>query len=239
MLKGSGLNPRIATSIFGVCLLVSSGVKPARAQARIDPSLPEAPLAHTGELHLFAGYGTVMDPNTPIPPLRTKQKFELAYRLTVDPSLFVRSALVSGFDKGLEVGPDYGPGWTGFAQLYGYNAANIASGNFFGDAVIPAVFHQDPRYFRKGSGSVKSRIGWALRSQVVAFSDRGTEMPNYGSLLGLAMSTALSAAYLPPQNISFANTMQGWAIKLGVKAGLDTAREFGGFGRLARMIKKH
>jgi hypothetical protein len=232
------LSSQVSRSFIWIFLSLLLSVKPSAAQAAIDPSLPEAPLEHKRQLFLFAGYGTVMDPNNPVPPLRTEQKFEMAYRMTVDPSLFFRAALVSGFDKAADVGPDYGSGWSGFGQLYGYNAANIASSYFFGNALIPTIFHQDPRYFRKGSGTVKSRIGWALRSQIVAFSDRGTEMPNYGGLLGLSMSSALSAAYLPPQNISFANTMKGWAIREGVKTGLDVSREFGGLGQLARLMKR-
>jgi hypothetical protein len=180
-----------------------------------------------------------MDPDTPVPSLRAKQKFEMAYRETLDPSLFIRAALVSGFDKGLEVGPDYGPGWSGFGQLYGYNAANIASSNFFAHALVPSIFHQDPRYFRKGSGTVKSRIWWAIRAQFVAYSDKGTQMPNYGSLIGLAMSTGLSAAYMPPQNVSFVNTMKGYAIKQGVQAGLNVSREFGGLNRLVKLATRH
>jgi hypothetical protein len=63
-------------------------------------------------------------------------------------------------------------------------------------------------------------------------------MPNYGSMLGLAMSAALSNAYMPPQNISFGKTMEGFAIKQGVKAGLDISREFGGLGRLMSLMKR-
>jgi hypothetical protein len=232
------LSSRVARSFIWVILFLSLSVEPSAAQAPIDPSLPEAPIGHSRELFLFAGYGAVMDAKTPVAPLRAKQKFEMAGLMTLDPSLFIRAGLISAFDKGLQVGPDYGSGAGGFGKLYGYNAANIASSYFFGNALIPAIFHQDPRYFRKGSGTVKSRIGWALRSQVIAFSDRGTQMPNYGSTLGLAMSTALSAAYLPPQNISFADTMKGWAIKEGVKAGLDVSREFGGVGQLLRRMKR-
>jgi hypothetical protein len=205
----------------------------------IDPSLPDEPLQQKRELFLFAGYGAVTDPNIPVPPLRRKQKFEMAYRATVDPSLLFRAVLVSGYDEALNVGPDYGPGASGFGKLFAYNAGNVASNNFFSLAVVPTIFHQDPRYFCKCLGTVKSRIGWALRSRVVAYSDTGTEMPNYGSLLGLAMSSALSNAYMPSENISFGDTMLSFAIKQGVEAGLDVSREFGGLGALLKRIKNH
>lgn len=232
------MNPRVLTSLFYICILFSYAAESAAAQAPIDPSLPDAPLEHKREMPMFAGYGTVTDPDTPVAPMRARQKFEMATLMSIDSSLFIRAGMVSVYDEALQVGPNYGSGAGGFWKLYGYNSANIASTYFFGEAVVPAIFHQDPRYFCKGTGSAKSRIWWALRSQVVAFSDKGTEMPNYGSMLGLAMSAALSNAYMPPQNISFGKTMEGFAIKQGVKAGLDISREFGGLGRLMSLMKR-
>jgi hypothetical protein len=230
---------KIQAQVILLWLFLSLAVGLSHAQAPIDPSLPEAPLAHKRDMILFSGYGTVRDPQTSVPPLSTSQKYELAYRKTIDPATFLRGAFVSGFDEALNVGPDYGPGMGGFGKLYAYNLASIASSNLFADAFIPSLVHQDPRYFRKGSGSAKSRIWWAIRSQFVAFSDSGKPMPNYGTMIGLSMSTGLAAAYLPPENVSFGQTMEGIAIKIGTSAGLDTVREFGGFAALLKGMKKH
>ena len=221
----------------GLLLLLASGS--SAAQAPIDPSLPDAPLTHRQELFLFSGYGSVMDPHTPVPPLTTKQKYKLAFVETVDLSMLLRAAFVSGFDTAVNVGPDYGPGIGGFGKLYAANAASIAINNFFQDGFIPSLVHQDPRFFRKGTGSVKSRIWWGVRSQFVAFNDQGKSMPNYGSIVGLPMATALSNVYLPAKNVSFGQTMEGIAIRIGVNAGLDTAREFGGLRRLGKLIPHH
>ncbi len=221
----------------GLFLFLAIGI--SAAQAPIDPSLPDAPLSHKRELYLFSGYGTVKDPHTPVPPLSAQQKYKLALLETIDFSMFLRAGIVSGFDKAVGAGPDYGPGLGGFGKLYAYNVANIASGNFFAKALIPSLAHQDPRFFRKGTGTTKSRIWWAIRSQFVAFSDQGTSMPNYGNIIGLPMSTALSAAYLPAKNVSFGKTMKGIGIRFGVDAGLDTVREFGGFEQVGRLFHRH
>ena len=68
------------------------------AQAPIEPNLPEAPLPHRRVLYLFPGYETVQDPNIPVATLRTRQKFEMAYRKTVDFSFPVESVMFAGFD---------------------------------------------------------------------------------------------------------------------------------------------
>ena len=205
------------------------------AQARVDPSLPEAPLPHQRSLIIFPGYETVHDPDTPVPALRPHQKFEMAWRKTFDSSYVVGAAIDTASDEIFRMGPRYENGPNGVAQLYGYNAANLASTFFFTDGLLPVVFHQDPRYFRKARGSISSRVGWALRSQFISYNDQGRPMPNYSLTLGFAMSTALSNAYLPPQNVSFRNTMQGIAFKEGVRFGTNLVREFGAVD----LFKKH
>jgi hypothetical protein len=232
------LNSRFAILFLCFCLIFSLHARTSAAQAAIDPSLPEAPLPHVRSLFFFPHYGTVNDPDTAVAPLRPKQKLELAYRETFDPSLLMRAGFVSGFDEAAGAGPNYGPGASGFAELYGYNATNVASMFFFSDAVLPIVFHQDPRYFRKGKGPVKSRIWWALRSEGVQFSDKGKPMPNYSDLLGYSISSALSDAYLPPQDVSFGKTMESIGIKEGVGFGLNLMHEFGGFGQIAKRLRR-
>ena len=198
------------------------------AQARIDTSLPEAPLPHRRVLLLFPGYETVQDPSIPVAPLRTSQKFEMAYRKTFDPSFPIEALMFGSLDQVANYGPQYGSGGAAFAQRVGYNAANLSSTFLFTDALLPTILHQDPRYFRKGSGSIKSRIWWALRSEAVAYSDAGKEMPNYSSMIGFGMSTALSNAYSPASSITFPKTMERWGVKESVSWGLNVLREFGG-----------
>ena len=213
---------------FCVCaLLVSSvAVKASFAQARVDPSLPEEPLPHKRVLLLFPGYETIQDPDTPVAPLRTRQKFEMAYRKTVDPSFLIESAMFAGYDQVANYGPEYGSGAGPFAQRFGYNAANLSSTFLFTDAVLPTLFHQDPRFFRKGRGSFGSRVWWALRSEAVAYNDQGRSVPNVSNMLGFGMSTALSNAYSPDSSITFAKTMERFGVKEGVSFALNIMREF-------------
>ena len=225
-----------SSSVFVLFLLTACG---ALAQAPIDPSLPEEPLPHKRVLLLFPGYETIQDPTTPVAPLRTRQKFEMAYRKTVDPSFLIESAMFAGFDQMANYGPQYGSGAGAFAQRFGYNAANLSSNFLLTDGLLPTIFHQDPRYFRKGSGSVASRIWWALRSEAVAYSDTGTEMPNYANMIGFGMSTALSNAYSPENSITFGKTMERYGVKEGVSFGLNVLREFGGASSAVMHLQRH
>lgn len=225
------MNQRLTRLYVSVFFVLALAVQASFAQAPIDPSLPEAPLPHSRVLLLFPGYETVQDPSIPVSPLRTKQKFEMAYRKTVDPSFLIESAMFAGYDQVANYGPQYGSGWGAFAQRYGYNSANLASTFLFTDALLPTVLHQDPRYFRKGTGSFGSRVWWAVRSEAVAFNDQGAQVPNYSSMLGFAMSTALSNAYSPPSSVTFGKTMERFGVKEGFSCVLNVMREFGGMSR--------
>lgn len=222
---------RLAPSFFCLLVFFLAVKSQVVAQAPIEPSLPEAPLPHSRVLLLFPGYETIQDPTIPVAPLRTRQKFEMAYRKTVDPSLPIEALMFASYDKFASYGPNYGSGGAAFGQLVGYNAANLSSTFLFTDALLPTLLHQDPRYFRKGAGSIKSRVWWAFRSEFVAFSDTGREEPNYSSVLGFGMATALSNAYSPESSITFPKTMERWGVKEGVSFGLNVLREFGGISK--------
>lgn len=225
------MNRKLANIFVSASFLFALGGQVLLAQAPIDTSLPEAPLPHRRVLLLFPGYETIQDPNIPVAPLRTRQKFEMAYRKTVDPSFIIESAMFGGYDQVANYGPQYGSGADAFAQRFGYNAANLASTFLFTDALLPTIFRQDPRYFRKGHGSFGSRVWWALRSEAVAYDNTGREVPNYSSMLGFGMSTALSNAYSPDSSITFGKTMERYGVKEAVSFGLNVMREFGGISR--------
>jgi len=75
--------------------------------------------------------------------------------------------------------------------------ADFVSGTLLGGAVLPVVFHQDPRYFYKGTGSVWSRFGYAMATAVIAKGDNGKWQPAYASVLGDVGAGALSNLYYP------------------------------------------
>src|ERR1035438_4879309 len=74
--RGCLLNPQFVTFVLCAFFACFLGLHIASAQAPIDPSLPEAPMPHNRALILFAGYDTVHDPDSAVPPLHARQKIE-------------------------------------------------------------------------------------------------------------------------------------------------------------------
>ncbi len=131
------------------------------------------------------------------PPLTARQKFSLAWANARDPGNLVLAGAVAGVQQATDAFPGYGQGAQGYGKRYGANAANLVIGTFMGGAVLPSLFRQDPRYFYKGTGTVRSRLVYALSRAVIARGDNGKWQPAYASILGDLSEGAISNLYYP------------------------------------------
>lgn len=217
-----------APIILCVLTVALAPATPLRGQGRIDPTLPPAPLTYTRTLGLFPGVDTVKNPDAVLPPLTKKQKYSIFVHRAFDRSLPIESLMLAGASQAANFNPQYGSGAGPLAERFGSYAGSIASGTFFSDALLPSLLHQDPRYFRKGRGSIRSRLFYAIKSEAVTRSDSGAPSFNTSSILGFGMSTALSNAWYPRNSVTFDSTLQRFAIKLAFSAALNIVREFGG-----------
>jgi hypothetical protein len=112
-------------------------------------------------------------------PLSGGQKWRLALHSAIDP-FYIGWALVIGGGYGELVGSHNGYGWgpDGYIKRVGANYADNVNGALIGNALLPQLLHQDPRYFRKGTGSIKSRFLYAALSTVVCRGDNGKKQAN-------------------------------------------------------------
>jgi hypothetical protein len=145
---------------------------------------------------VFPNFYSAYDWNAP--PLGAKQKFHLAFRSVTDPMSFLGAGIRAGLEQESGTFPQYGQGVQGFAKRYGAAYADDAIGRMVGSAVLPSLFHQDPRYFYKGSGSVVSRALYAISASFVCRGDNGRQEPCYSPVLGSFTAGAISNLYYPP-----------------------------------------
>jgi hypothetical protein len=130
-------------------------------------------------------------------PLTPGQKFRLAFRSAVDPFSFVAAGLVSGLEQWQDAFPGYGQGAQGYGKRFGAAYADSFNGIMLGNAVFPSLLHQDPRYFRAGSGSFGHRLFYAIASTVRTRNDSGKWAPNYSNVLGNIAAGGIANAYYP------------------------------------------
>jgi len=140
--------------------------------------------------------------------LTAKQKYALAFRSAIDPVTFLIAALDGGFGQLNNSFRSYGQGVEGFAKYWGASYTDSFDGTMLGNAFFPALLHEDPRYFRKGAGSFRSRLGYALLSTVRAKSDSGNWVPNYGNVLGNIAAGGIANLYYPSDDRGVGLTFQ-------------------------------
>ncbi len=160
-------------------------------------------------------------------PLSTKQKFELAWKTTLDPVTFILTGVVAGAQQAHDSFHEYGQGAQGYAKRYGADYADAVTNTFLGSAVLPSVLKQDPRYFYKGTGSKRSRILYALANSVICKGDNGRWQANYSNILGSLAAGGISNLYYPAQDRNGAAlTFENGAIAIGATAAANLLQEF-------------
>jgi hypothetical protein len=130
-------------------------------------------------------------------PMSAGQKYKLAWRATWDPANFVVAGIIAGAEQATNSYSGYGQGAQGYAKRYAASVGDFTIGNFLGGAVFPALLHQDPRYFYKGTGSFISRVLYAVGTAFYCRGDNGKWQPNYSSVLADVASGAISNLYYP------------------------------------------
>ena len=120
------------------------------------------PISNDRILGVIPNFQTVNDPSQNVTPLTVKQKFKLFLRETVDPFTIMSGAAGAALSQAHNDDPKYGQGSGPYAERFGAAVADITTQNFFSDAVLSSLLHEDPRYFRRGP-QYHSGIGWAIR----------------------------------------------------------------------------
>jgi hypothetical protein len=147
---------------------------------------------------IFPNFYSSYDWNAP--PLGAKQKFQLSFRSIIDPVPLFTAAAWAGVQQYRNTFPGYGGGIEGYGKRYGANLADNVTGILLSRGVYPSIFHQDPRYFYKGTGSIRSRILYAISAAVIARGDDGRWKPNYSEVLGTFSAAGISNLYYPPSD---------------------------------------
>lgn len=139
--------------------------------------------------------------------LSPQQKLQLAFRSATDPFNILLVGLNAGINQWQNDFPDYGQGAKGYAKRLGAGYLDNFDGTMLGNAVLPILLHQDPRYFRKGAGSFGSRTVYALLSTVRAKGDNGKWQPNYSNIIGNLAAGGISNLYYPESDRGVALTV--------------------------------
>jgi hypothetical protein len=195
---------------------------PTPAGQAIDSSVGKQTTRMFGVIPNFAAVSA----DTELPPLTVRGKFILATKDSVDYSSFIWAGMQAGQSMALRSYPELGHGAAGYRRYYWRAFVDQASGSYFTEAIVPAVTHEDPRYYTLGHGGFFRRAGYALSRVVLTKTDSGGTSFNFSEVLGNGMEAGLANFYYPAQERSLHNTAVNWVAQLEAASLNNLAREF-------------
>ncbi len=165
-------------------------------------------------LWVIPNFGAV-NANTQLPPMSTREKFVLAAEDSVtDYSSYTWAGILAGQAMLLNSDPELGLGIKGYGRYYWRTFTDGISGTFFTEAIVPAITHEDPRYYTMGHGGFFRRTGYAISRAFVTKTDSGGTTFNWSEVAGNGLEAGLSNAYYPPQERGLSQTALSWGTQM-------------------------
>jgi len=212
--------------------LLSVVLQVAAASSSVNVNLPRHELAaeqlkaeeKQRLLGVFPDYFVSYESNPA--PLTAAQKFQLGWKTITDPVAFIGTGIAAGIQQGRNNYPEFGQGVEGYAKRFGAQYANRVTGVVVERVVMQSIFHQDPRYFYKGTGSVGSRALYAIGTAFVHKGDNGHWQPDYTDVLGGLAAGEISTLYYPSSSRPVRRLVDNVLLGFGGRAARNLAHEF-------------
>jgi hypothetical protein len=206
--------------IFACALLV-----PIHAQegAPVQPATPQEP-PDKRVLGVLPNYRTANE-TAVYTPITAKQKFTIASKDSFDYPLVLLAGFIAGWGQLTNENPSFGQGAAGYFRRLGTSYGDQAIGNMMAEGIFPSLFREDPRYFRRGHGSIGSRTYYAINRVFVTRTDSGGRHFNFSEVLGNATSVAISNSYYP-DNRTVGNNVEKLGQQIAIDAASQVLKEF-------------
>lgn len=129
--------------------------------------------------------------------LTNRQKLTIASKDSFDYPLVLLAGGLAGIGQWSNQNPSFGQGMRGFGKRLATGYADQALGNLMTEGFLPILLHDDPRYYRRGTGSNGSRLKYSFSRIFVTHTDSGGVRFNYSEWIGNAGAVAISNTYYP------------------------------------------
>ena len=160
------------------------------------------------------------------PPPTPKESLKIATQNSFDYSAFIFVGITSLLAEGTDAHADLGKGVAGFGRYYWRGFLDKTDGNYLVIFALPTVFHQDERYYAKGTGGIWKRGIYAASRILITPDYHGHDSFNVSELMGRAMAQAISISYYPRGDRTLGALAAKYGYALGRDALTNTFREF-------------
>jgi hypothetical protein len=190
------------------------------------PSEPGAitPMAHAS--YQTRKWSPYVDPGERVPKLTAANKMVFWLHEEIQPTSPLPALVSAEYGNLTNADPKYGTNADDFGQRFGAALARQASMRFFSDSLIPAFTHEDPRYYRKASGSYGGRVWHATERMFITQSDDGHRVFDVSDLLGRLLGSGLTLAYYPHRSTNSGVVLRTWGTAVAGGVGDNLLLEF-------------
>ena len=179
---------------------------------------------HDRILWIIPNYRTspTLEDYKPLPP---KLKYKIATQDSFDRGTFALALLFAGEGQLTDSSPSFGHGVKAYGHYFATAYGDLVIGNFMTEAIYPTLLHQDPRYFRRGTGSGWSRLGYAVGQIFWTHRDSGGTQFNFSEIVGNSTAVAIANGYYP-DNRNVSNNVTKLGMQIGIDAAANILKEF-------------
>jgi hypothetical protein len=170
---------------------------PTTTAAANDPAAPSDPVIPVEDKRAYGvlpNYRTA-ELSTPFKPLTAKQKIAIGAKDSFDGAVYPTALVMSVIYQAENSNPSFGQGFKGYAQRAGTAFGDQMIGNMMTEGFMPALLHEDPRYFRIGEGTFGHRLWYAVRQTIITKTDSNHKTFNFAEWSGNAVAVGISNFY--------------------------------------------
>jgi hypothetical protein len=160
-----------------------------------SPAAPVVPVVEDKRAYgVLPNYRTA-ELDSPFMQLTAKQKLTIAAKDSFDGAVYPTALIMSVIYQAENANPSFGQGFKGYAQRAGTAFGDQMIGNMMTEGVMPAILHEDPRYFRLDHGTFGHRLLYAVSRTIVTTTDSNRKTFNFAEWGGNTLAVGISNLY--------------------------------------------
>jgi hypothetical protein len=157
-----------------------------------------------------------VSPGEIVPKETPREKFVTATLDNFDYTSLSFAGVIAANSFVTKATPEFHQGAAGYARYYWHTVADQAVENYFVELIVPAITHEDSRYYAMGKqgGGFWKRAGYSLSRVLVTRTDSGKPTFNYSEIVGSAAAVSVSNFYYPTAEQTVSNGLRNWGLDI-------------------------
>lgn len=220
----------LAVCLFGVSPILAQDVptEPTTPPAQAAGTQPTQPVVPVEDKRIFGVLpnNRTTENSIPFQKLTAGQKIKIAAKDSFDYPVYPTAAAFAALYQLDDQNPSFGQGMEGYAKRFAAAYGDQMIGNMMTEGFMPALLHEDPRYFRLAEGTKKHRLFYAATQIFSTKTDKGRRTFNFAEWLGNGTAVGISNLYYPSDTRDVRDNVQKWLVACGTDAFSNVLKEF-------------